>query len=133
MESELSWGLWVVLELEWSPRTPPAKSCRDRSSSHQPHPLLFLSLSLCNSPISIFSFFLAFAAASFIPSSPFPSFWPLHQLLSRFQRRMPCLFFFCISSVMNISLSCCNMIAWQQASLCNAEHLFGVINKIVVF
>ena len=34
---------------------------------------------------------------------------------------------------MNISLSCCNMIAWQQALLCNAEHLFGVINKIAVF
>ena len=24
----------------------------------------------------------------------------------------------------------CIMIAWQQASLCNAEHLFGAINKI---
>ena len=46
---------------------------------------------------------------------------------------MPGLFFFCISGVMNISLSCCNMIAWQQALLCNVEHLFGVINKIAVF
>ena len=34
---------------------------------------------------------------------------------------------------MNTGLSCCIMIAWQQASLCNAEHLFGAINKIVVF
>ena len=34
---------------------------------------------------------------------------------------------------MNTSLSCCITIAWQQASLCNAEHLFGAINKIVVF
>ena len=46
---------------------------------------------------------------------------------------MPCLFFFCISDVMNVSSSCCIMIAWQQASLCNAEHLFGVINKILIF
>ena len=34
---------------------------------------------------------------------------------------------------MNVSLSCCIMIAWKQASLCNVEHLFGAINKIVVF
>ena len=34
---------------------------------------------------------------------------------------------------MNVSLSCCIMMAWKQASLCNAEHLFGAINKIVVF
>ena len=46
---------------------------------------------------------------------------------------MPCLFFFCISGVMNVSLSCCNMIAWKQALLCNAENLFGVINKMAVF
>ena len=46
---------------------------------------------------------------------------------------MPCLLFFSISDVMNTGLSCCIMIAWQQASLCNAEHLFGAINKIVVF
>ena len=46
---------------------------------------------------------------------------------------MPCLLFFSISDVMNISLSCCITIAWQQASLCNAEHLFSAINKIVVF
>ena len=79
------------------------------------------------------------------PSPSFPSSWlllsalspsfpfSLQWLLSWFQRRMPWLFFFCISGVMNISLSCCNMIAWQQALLCNAEHLFGVINKIAVF
>ena len=46
---------------------------------------------------------------------------------------MPSLFFFCISGGMNVSLSCCNMIACQQALLCNAEHFFGVINKIAVF
>ena len=34
---------------------------------------------------------------------------------------------------MNVSLSCCIMLAWQQASLCNAERLFGAMNKIVVF
>ena len=26
-------GLWVVLELEWSLRTPPAEFCRDRLTS----------------------------------------------------------------------------------------------------
>ena len=46
---------------------------------------------------------------------------------------MPCLLFFCISDVMNTSLSCCITISWQQASLCNDEHLFGAINKIAVF
>ena len=34
--------LWVVLELEWSLRTPPAKFCRDHLTSPQPHPLLLL-------------------------------------------------------------------------------------------
>ena len=43
------------------------------------------------------------------------------------------MFFFCILGVMNVSLSCCIMITWQQASLCNAEHLFSAFNKIVVF
>ena len=97
-------GLQVVLELELSPKTPPAESCKDRSSSHQPHPLLFLFLSLYSSPISIFPFFLASAALLSAPSSSFPS--SLQRLLSWFRRRMPCLFFFCILSVMNISLSC---------------------------
>ena len=46
---------------------------------------------------------------------------------------MPCLLFFCILDVMNTSQSCSNTIAWYQASLCNAEHLFGALNKIVVF
>ena len=69
-----------------------------------------------------------------LPSAPSPSFpSSLQRLLSWFRRRMPCLFFLCISGVMNISLSCCNMIAWQQALLCNVEHLFGLINKITVF
>ena len=27
-------GVWVVLKLEWSPRTPPVESCRGRSSFH---------------------------------------------------------------------------------------------------
>ena len=79
------------------------------------------------------------------PSMSFPSSWlplsapslsfpfSLQWILSWFLRRMPCLFFFCISGVMNIRLSCCNMTAWQQALLCNAEHFFGVINKIAVF
>ena len=34
---------------------------------------------------------------------------------------------------MNTSLSCCIIIARQQALLCNVEHLFGAINKIIVF
>ena len=34
-------GLWVVLELEWSLRTPPAEFGGDRLTSLQPHPLLF--------------------------------------------------------------------------------------------
>ena len=71
-------GLWVVLKLEWNPRTPPIEFCGDLSSFHffQPHHHLFLLLSLCGnffigsdggcfSPITIFSSFLAFAAASF--------------------------------------------------------------------
>ena len=58
-------GLWVVLKLEWSPRTPPIESCRDRSSFHQ--------------PISVFSFFLASTGA---PSPSFPSSWLLQHLLS---------------------------------------------------
>ena len=67
-------GLLVVLELEWSPRTPPIEFCRDRSTSHQPYPLIFLFLSLYGSPISILHFFLASAAASFSPISAFPFF-----------------------------------------------------------
>ena len=67
-------GLWVVLELEWSSRTPPAEFCKDRLTSLQPHPLLYLFLSLYGSPISILPFFLASAAASFSPISVFPFF-----------------------------------------------------------
>ena len=135
----------MVLELEWSPRTPHAEFCRDRSTSHQPYPPFFLFLSLYGSPISILPFFLASTVASFNHISVFPFFlassfslisvFPssLQWLLSWFRRRVPCLFFFCISGVMNVSLSCCIMLDWQQASLCNAEHLFGAFNKIVVF
>ena len=67
-------GLWVVLELEWSPRTPPAEFCRDRLTSLQPHPLIFLFLVLYDSPISIFPFFLASTTSSFSPISVFPFF-----------------------------------------------------------
>ena len=117
-------GLWVVLELEWSPRTPPAEFGRDFLTSLQPHPLIFLFLSLFGSPISILPFFLASAVAYFNHISVFPFFLAV---------AADALFFFCISDVMNVSLSCCIMIAWQQTSLCNAEHLFGAINKIGVF
>ena len=70
----VQWDLWVVLKLEWSPRTPPVESCRDRSSFHQPHLRLFLFLSLYSSPIFVFPFVLASAAASFSPISVFPFF-----------------------------------------------------------
>ena len=66
--------LWVVLELEWSLRTPHAELCKDRSTSLQPHPLIFLFHSLYGSPISIFPFCLASAAASFSPIFVFPFF-----------------------------------------------------------
>ena len=127
--------LWVVLKLEWSPRTPPVESCWDRSSYHQPHLRLFLFLSLCSNPISIFPFFLDSTAASFIPISVFPFF--LTSAAASLSVSAAYVFpVFLLSSVlwvMNISLSCCNMIAWQRASLCNAEHFFSVINKIAVF
>ena len=119
-------GLWVVLELEWSPRAPSAEFCKDRLTSLQPHPLILLFLSLCGSPISILPFFLASVAASFNPISVFPFFLVVVTLL-------PCLFFFCTSSIVNVSFSCCIMVTWQQASQCNAGHLFGAINKIVIF
>ena len=67
-------GLWVVLELEWSSLTPLVEFCRDRSTSHQPHPPIFLFLSLYDSPISILTFFLASAAASFNLIFVFPFF-----------------------------------------------------------
>ena len=35
-------GVWVVLELEWGLRLPPAEFCRDHLTSPQPHPLLLL-------------------------------------------------------------------------------------------
>ena len=68
-------GLWVVLKLEWSLRTPPTEFYKDRSTSLQPHPLIFLFLSLCGSPISILPFFLASAAAYFSRISVFPFFF----------------------------------------------------------
>ena len=74
-------GVWVVLKLEWSPTTPPVESFRGRSSFHQPHPLIFLFLSLCGSPISIFPFFLASVVASFNPISVFPFFFVVASLL----------------------------------------------------
>ena len=42
-------GLWVVLKLEWNPKTPPVESCGDLPSFHffQPHLHHFLLLSLC--------------------------------------------------------------------------------------
>ena len=70
----VSGGLWVVLEREWSPRTPPVEFCRDRSTSLQPHPHIFLFLSLYGSPISILPFSLAPVAASFSPIPVFPFF-----------------------------------------------------------
>ena len=119
-------GHWVVLKLEWSPRTSPAEFRRDRLASLQPHPLLFLFLNLCGNPISILPFFLASATASFSPISVFPLFLAMVKLL-------PCLFFFYISGIVNVSLSCCIMVTWKQVPQCNAEHLFGAINKIVIF
>ena len=74
-------GVWVVLKLEWNPTTPPVESCRGCSSFHQPHPLIFLFLSLCGSPISIFPFFLASAAASLSPISFFPFFFTVASFL----------------------------------------------------
>ena len=67
-------GLWVVLELEWSPRTPPAEFCRDHLTSLQPHPLFFLFLSLCGSHISVFPFFLAIASFLALAADAFPVF-----------------------------------------------------------
>ena len=122
-------GLWVVLDLEWSPRTPHAEFCRDRLTSLQPHPLIFLFLSLYGSSISILPFFLASATASFSPISVFPFFLAVVSFLVTATDALPISFVFRV----NVSLSCCNMIAWQQALLCKDEHLFGAINKIVVF
>ena len=75
-------GLWVVLELEWSPGTPPAEFGRDCLTSLQPHPLIFLFLSLCGSPISILPFFLASAAAFFSSISVFPFFLEVASFLA---------------------------------------------------
>ena len=63
-------GVWVVLELEWGSRTPPAEFCRDHLTSPQPHPLLLL-----------FFFFFGFYdrtgafCFSFSPITIFPFFW----------------------------------------------------------
>ena len=92
-------------------------------------PFSWLLQRLLSAPSPSFPSSLQWLLSALSPS--FPS--SLQRLLSWFRRRMSCLFFFCISRVMNISLSCCNIIAWQQALLCNVEHLFGVINKITVF
>ena len=75
-------GIWVVLELEWSPRTPPVEFRRDRLTALQPHPLIFLFLNLCGIPISILPFFLDSTAASFSPISVFPFFFQPHLRLS---------------------------------------------------
>ena len=75
-------GLWVVLKLEWSLRKPPTEFRRDRLTSLQPHPLLFLFLNLCGSPISILPFFLSSATTSFSPISVFPFFFQPHLRLS---------------------------------------------------
>ena len=83
-------GFWVVLKLEWSPRTPPVESCRGHSSFHQP-PILLLSL--CGSPISILPFFLVSTTASFSPISVFPFF-----LASSFSPISIFPFFFAVAS-----------------------------------
>ena len=83
-------GVWVVLKLEWGPRTSPVKSCRGRSSFGQ-SPLLLLSL--YGSPICIFPFFLVSAAASFSPISVFPFF-----LASSFSPISVFPFFFVVAS-----------------------------------
>ena len=58
----VSGGLWVVLELEWSSRTPPAEFCRDHLTSFEPHPLLLLFFWLLRRLLSA-------------PSPSFPSSW----------------------------------------------------------
>ena len=92
-------GVWVVLKLEWQPLhqgAPPVKSCRVRlSPPHQPHPLLFLFLSLYSStgafcflfrPISILaSAVVRGLSTSRSATSPPSSFWPRRHLLSRIQ------------------------------------------------
>ena len=83
-------GVWVVLKLEWSPRTPPVESCRGHLSFHQP-PLLLHSL--CGSPISILPFFLVSAATYFSPISVFPFF-----LAYSFSPISVFLFFFAMAS-----------------------------------
>ena len=92
-------GVWVVLKLEWSPRTPPVESWRDCSSFHQPHLLLFLILSLCGNPISILPFFLASAAISFSPISVFPLF-----LASSFSPIFIFPFFFVVASFLVLAM-----------------------------
>ena len=66
-------GLWVVLELNGVQGHPLLNSAGISGSPNIP-PLLFLFLSLYGSPISIFPFFLASAAASFSLISIFPFF-----------------------------------------------------------
>ena len=82
-------GLWVVLKLEWSPRTPPAEFFRDFLTSVQPHPLLFLFLSLYSSPISTLPFFLPSAAAFFSPISVFPFFLAVASFLVPAEDALP--------------------------------------------
>ena len=62
----------MVLELEWSPRTPPVQFYRDHLTSLQPHPLLFLILSLYGSPISILSSSIEYLLARLYNSSIVP-------------------------------------------------------------
>ena len=101
-------GVWVVLKLEWQPlhpRAPPAES-------------LLLSLrgsagAFCFSfsPITTFFSLLASAATSVLDPE-----WMLHLL------RMFCKFGLYRETLLG-----------HKHFLCNAEHLFGAINKIVVF
>ena len=56
------WDVWVVLELEWGSRTPPAEFYRDHLTSPQPHPLLLL-------------FFWLMRWLFSAPSPSFPSSW----------------------------------------------------------
>ena len=51
-------GVWVVLELEWGSRTPPAEFWRDRLAPPL-STILLASAAASFSPISVFPFFLA--------------------------------------------------------------------------
>ena len=113
-------GVWVVLKLEWQPlrpRTPPTELRGGCSSSPPASSSPFTSLVLSFSP------FLASAAVwrfSASRSAPSPS-WPLRQP-EGFLLRMYC----------RLEMYCKTWFGIKHY-LCNAEHLLGAINKIVVF